>query len=167
LSLTFGTGIQDPLPQAGLRRKTALPDTLPVGDFLAGKIIEDTMDPECHEAFGVSGPPKEAAAAPPRDRDRNDNLRVPSHDEPPKKRKSNTVAVAKMTKAQLEAENASLRAAASQLPVEVAVAKITRRTTKAQLEAENASLRAAVVASQLPVATQPVAAQPVATQPMV
>jgi hypothetical protein len=147
LVANLGIDIQDPLPQAGLRRKTALPDNLPLDDFLAGKTIEDTMDPERHEAYGVSGPPKEAA--PPRDRDRSDNRRVPSHDEPSKKRRrADTVATTtNKTKPQLLAENHALRA--SQLPVgsQLPVASQFSRKTKAQLLAENYELRAAQTAS--------------------
>jgi len=139
------TAIHDPEPQAGIRRKPALPERHPVDAYLAGKTLEDCMDPECHEAFGISGPPKEAP--PPRDRDRNDNRRVPSHDEPPKQKKRNTRASKRrQTKVELQAELVELRAAAqeqsqAQLPASTAPAAVTalqlsgvRTTTQTQFQ---------------------------------
>ena len=73
--------------QPGLRRKPALTGGL-LDDYLAGKTVQEAMDPESLELFGIAGPPKEPEAI--RDRDRSDNRRVPSHDEPPKAKKKNT-----------------------------------------------------------------------------
>jgi hypothetical protein len=85
LSLPSSINIQDPLPLACLRQKTALPNNLPLDDFLAGKTIDNTMDPECHEVYGISGSQKETS--PSYDCDHINNRYVPLHDKPSKKRR--------------------------------------------------------------------------------
>jgi hypothetical protein len=74
--------INDPLSVAGLRRKKAVPDQLSANEVIANLTAIDILNPNRTERYPLSGRPKPPAPRPAQDRDRYDNRRVPSHDEP-------------------------------------------------------------------------------------
>ena len=74
-------GIYDPVTLPGRRRRLAVPDPY-VDDYIDGLTVQDILNPEANEPFNVEGPPLLVAPAAPVDRDRYDNRRIPSYDEP-------------------------------------------------------------------------------------
>lgn len=103
----FVAVIRDPYVRSGRRRprKAALTEAQELEAYLQGN-QGAALDPVREEVWGINGRPRDPLQQPvePRDYNRSDNRRIPSHDEPPKQRKRAAPRAPRKTKATVAQE---------------------------------------------------------------